>query len=102
MSGKPSFGPEITSDRKFNHEFTPEQRAAIMVELRAGKRQVDLQPTLVPTNASSHEQRNGGSNTTSFPQGHERGVHRNLRPYRLYVSIHILIDTARSHGMTSC
>jgi transposase len=35
-SGNSSFGSEISADREFNHEFTPEQRAAIMTELRAG------------------------------------------------------------------
>jgi transposase len=32
-----SFGIEVGADRGFNHEFTPEQGAAIMAELRAGK-----------------------------------------------------------------
>jgi hypothetical protein len=35
-SGNRSFGAEISGDREFNHEFTPEQRAIIMTELRAG------------------------------------------------------------------
>jgi transposase len=34
--GNRSFGAEISGDREFNHELTPEQRAAIMTELRAG------------------------------------------------------------------
>lgn len=37
-----SFGPEISADRESNHEFTPEQRAAIMAELRAGKPQKEV------------------------------------------------------------
>jgi transposase len=34
-----SFGTEISRNRVSNHEFTPEQRAAMMAELRAGKSQ---------------------------------------------------------------
>lgn len=37
-----SFGTEISGNREFNHEFTPEQRAAIMAELRAGKSQREV------------------------------------------------------------
>jgi hypothetical protein len=37
-----SFGTRISADREFNHEFTPEQRAAIMAELRAGKPQKEV------------------------------------------------------------
>lgn len=42
MPEQRSFGPEITANREFNHEFTPEQRAAIMAELRAGKTQAEV------------------------------------------------------------
>jgi hypothetical protein len=37
-----SFGTEISGNREFNYEFTPEQRAAIMAELRAGKSQREV------------------------------------------------------------
>jgi transposase len=37
-----SFGTEIRGNREFNHEFTPEQRAAIKAELRAGKSQREV------------------------------------------------------------
>ncbi|KAH7236005.1 hypothetical protein BKA59DRAFT_486005, partial [Fusarium tricinctum] len=34
--GNRSFSAEISGDREFNHELTPEQRAAIITELQAG------------------------------------------------------------------
>jgi transposase len=37
-----SFGTEISGNRELNHKFTPEQRAAMMAELRAGKSQTDV------------------------------------------------------------
>ncbi|KAH7132906.1 hypothetical protein EDB81DRAFT_659661, partial [Dactylonectria macrodidyma] len=38
-SNNRSFGTKISGNRQFNHEFTPEQRAAIVAELHAGKSQ---------------------------------------------------------------
>ncbi|KAM5520917.1 hypothetical protein FOXYSP1_14807 [Fusarium oxysporum f. sp. phaseoli] len=90
-----NFGTEINGNRQRNHEFTPEQRAAMVAEVYAGKsmRQVAASYSTDPGTISRTVKRwkENHNNVSGARSRHPR----NSALIRLFLSSHLLKEIAQ-------
>ncbi|KAM5529040.1 transposase [Fusarium oxysporum f. sp. phaseoli] len=82
-SGNRSFGAEISGNRKFNHEFTPEQRAAIMAELHAGKSQREVADNFSTTQGTISKTKRRWEQHHNLASQPRKGRPKKLTPLQL-------------------
>jgi transposase len=82
-SGNRSFGTEISGNREFNHEFTSEQRAAIMAELHAGKSQREVADNFSTTQGTISKTKRRWEQYHNLASQPRKGRPKKLTPLQL-------------------
>jgi len=75
-----SFGQQISGNRQFNHEFTPEQRAAIITELEGGKSQTAVAEEFKTTRSTIYRTKKRWTTQHKLQSKPRKGRPRALTP----------------------
>ncbi|KAH6872040.1 hypothetical protein B0T10DRAFT_499828, partial [Thelonectria olida] len=78
-----SFGEEISGSRQFGYGFTPEQWAAIVAEIRAGKSQRQVAKDYNTTQRAISKTKRRWDNNHNNASRPRKGRPGSSRPYRL-------------------